>query len=180
MRVKIQRTPKIKLCRGALGSAILAVALLAACGNNTVQRAPASTSGTGRITTDTRVSVQSTTPPTTVGANAPTTPASPTAGLQESPTSKPTGSSARGRAVAVARRKIARHTGISAASLKLVSVRPKTWPDSSLGCPRPGTMYSQIVTPGYIVVLKSKGTRYEVHTGRGTQATICTPKYLNK
>lgn len=38
-------------------------------------------------------------------------------------------------------------------------VTPMTWPDASLGCPEIGVMYIQVVTPGFQILLRGKGTR---------------------
>lgn len=45
-------------------------------------------------------------------------------------------------------------------SIKLVSAQPTTWPDAALGMPEPGKMYAQMMTPGSIVTLEARGTRY--------------------
>src|SRR5437879_7524869 len=44
----------------------------------------------------------------------------------------------------------AAHLGVSRVDLQVQQVEAREWSDSSLGCPRPGLMYSQIVTPGYL------------------------------
>jgi len=46
------------------------------------------------------------------------------------------------------------------------------WPDSSLGCPRKGVSYLQVITPGYLVSLTANGKVYTVHVGAGN-AVIC-------
>jgi len=40
----------------------------------------------------------------------------------------------------------------------------KSWSDTSLGCPRPGMFYAQVITPGYLITLEVKGEKYEYHT----------------
>jgi hypothetical protein len=37
-----------------------------------------------------------------------------------------------------------------------------TWPDGSIGCPRPGQMYTQAVVPGYRVIV-TDGTREVIY-----------------
>jgi hypothetical protein len=39
----------------------------------------------------------------------------------------------------------------------------KDWPDSSLGCPQPGMAYLQVITPGYLIVLRALGNDYMYH-----------------
>jgi hypothetical protein len=44
------------------------------------------------------------------------------------------------------------------------SVEAVQWRDSSLGCPRPGMNYLQVITPGYLIRLEAGGEIYEYHT----------------
>ena len=62
---------------------------------------------------------------------------------------------------------------ISTDLIRLVSVEPKEWPDTSLGCPEPGKMYAQVVTPGFRVVLAVEEREYEYHTDRGETVVFC-------
>jgi len=57
--------------------------------------------------------------------------------------------------------------------IEVVSVERVTWPDTSLGCPEPGKMYAQVLTPGYRIVLKAGGKTYEYHTDTRSHFTIC-------
>jgi len=52
----------------------------------------------------------------------------------------------------------------SAESVQVVSVEAVDWSDSSLGCPKTGMMYAQVITPGYKIVLESGGRTYNFHT----------------
>ncbi len=64
---------------------------------------------------------------------------------------------------------IARELGVSVDAVNVVSVMPQTWPDSALGCPQPGMLYAQVLTPGFQVVVDSGGAQIEFHTDeRGT------------
>ena len=49
------------------------------------------------------------------------------------------------------------------------------WSDSSLGCPEPGKMYSQVITPGYRIMLKSGDMTYEYHANQGDRVVYCGP-----
>ena len=61
---------------------------------------------------------------------------------------------------------VASEASVTAADLTLVNLQPMEWPDSSLGCPQPDTMYMQVITPGYQLTLKdANGTTYAIHTG---------------
>jgi len=58
----------------------------------------------------------------------------------------------------------------------ILSSEPVQWSDTSLGCPQPGMMYAQVITPGYHFVLEAEGKEYQVHTDQtGNTIVICTP-----
>ena len=54
---------------------------------------------------------------------------------------------------------------ISDEAVKLVQAEAILWSDSSLGCPKPGMMYAQVITPGYQIVLEYAGKQYDYHVG---------------
>ena len=64
--------------------------------------------------------------------------------------------------------------GVSPDQLVIIAVEARDWPDSSLGCPQPGRAYSQIVTPGYRLVVQANGQQYDYHTNRTTMIIRCT------
>ncbi len=56
----------------------------------------------------------------------------------------------------------------------VLSIEPVNWPDASLGCPQPGMMYAQVISPGYRIVLEAGGEQYDLHTDQtGQKAIIC-------
>lgn len=55
----------------------------------------------------------------------------------------------------------------------VVSAEEVTWPDTSLGCPQPGRMYTQILTPGYKIVLREEGKSYSYHASTLEQVFLC-------
>ena len=65
--------------------------------------------------------------------------------------------------LARAKKDFAKRRGISDEKILLKHAEAVTWPDSSLGCPLPGRMYAQVVTPGYRLVLSDGTTDYEYH-----------------
>ena len=67
----------------------------------------------------------------------------------------------------------ASHLGVSKDQLSVAQVQAQQWPDSSLGCPQPGQLYSQIVTPGYLVRISGSGTELEYHTDTRARVTLC-------
>jgi hypothetical protein len=67
----------------------------------------------------------------------------------------------------------ASHLGVSRDTLQVEQVQQREWPDSSLGCPQPGQLYSQVVTPGYLVVINAAGKRLEYHTDDRARVMLC-------
>ncbi len=76
-------------------------------------------------------------------------------------------------AVTAAVELLAREVGCAPGEIEVVDVTPVTWPDSSLGCPVPGMMYLQVLTPGYRIRLLHGGQEYLMHTDRGKHAMRC-------
>lgn len=56
----------------------------------------------------------------------------------------------------------------------LTSSERMQWSDASLGCPREGFGYAQVITPGYKLVFELEGESYPVHTNAdGSHMVIC-------
>ncbi len=71
---------------------------------------------------------------------------------------------------------LAAELGISSEKVTIHSFEPVEWSDASLGCPQPGMMYAQVITPGYRFLLQAEGKEYEVHTDQtGQSVAICQP-----
>ena len=68
------------------------------------------------------------------------------------------------RLLAKARDILANRLSVSPADLEFVSQEAVRWPDTSLGCPQPGFMYSKVIVPGYRFTFSHNGSLYEVHT----------------
>lgn len=56
---------------------------------------------------------------------------------------------------------------VSSEEVEVVEVEEVEWPDTSLGCPQPGMVYAQVITPGWRVVLRVNDEAYEYHSGAG-------------
>ncbi len=82
-------------------------------------------------------------------------------------------------ATAVARQTLAAELGCQPEALCVVGVEPVEWPDSALGCPEPGMMYMQVITPGFRVILEQAGQRYVLHTDQGRRAVHCPQSEAN-
>jgi hypothetical protein len=77
-------------------------------------------------------------------------------------------------AIAAAGRDLQHRLGLADGSAVVVySLTLQDWPNSGLGCPAPGMMYAEVITPGYLIVLQAEGKSYEYHTDRGKHAVLC-------
>ena len=65
---------------------------------------------------------------------------------------------------AMAKEDLARRLDVSIQQIEVLSAEYVEWPDASLGCPQPGMMYAQVITPGYRIILSASGENYEYHT----------------
>jgi hypothetical protein len=68
---------------------------------------------------------------------------------------------------------MAQEFGIEVDAIQVLSVEPITWPDGSLGCPKPGMMYTQMLTDGFRVRLAGGAEEAEYHTDQSTNAVRC-------
>jgi hypothetical protein len=73
-----------------------------------------------------------------------------------------------------ARLALARELKLEFDEVEIVSAEPQTWPDSSLGCPKPGEMAAQVITFGYAMIFKSPRGNYRVHA-TDNYAVVCGP-----
>jgi hypothetical protein len=77
-------------------------------------------------------------------------------------------------AVMAAVRFLAMQLDLPPEAIRVVAWEPVDWPDAALGCPEPGKVYAQILTPGYVVFLEARGETFRVHTDR-TGERACRP-----
>ena len=72
----------------------------------------------------------------------------------------------------LARQELAARLNVQAAEITLVAMRRASWPDASLGCPRRGEQYAQVVTSGFVIELAHGD---EVHTYHASpdRAMLC-------
>jgi hypothetical protein len=74
-----------------------------------------------------------------------------------------------------ARADLAARLGVPSESIAVKSAKTVEWPDASLGCPKPGVMYAQVITPGVLIVLTANGKDYGYH-GNLTRVFLCENK----
>jgi len=65
---------------------------------------------------------------------------------------------------------------MSETDIAVKQVKSVEWPDTSLGCPQPGMMYAQMVTPGYEIILTAGGKDYVYHSDRKSRVVYCPSK----
>ncbi len=75
--------------------------------------------------------------------------------------------------VAPAKADLATRLGVEADELEVVSAEEVTWPDGSLGCPKPGLSYTQALVDGSKVVLGHEERVYVYHAGDDDQPFLC-------
>ena len=132
-----------------LAAGVLAVSLLAGCGDDTETGSGTSAPPGGTSTVD---DTPSSTDPSDGGP--------PRTGQAD---------------VAVA--DLAARLDVEADDVVVVSVDAVTWRDSSLGCPQRGFQYMQVLTEGVRIVLEVDGTRYSYHGGASGDPFYCaTPE----
>lgn len=72
-----------------------------------------------------------------------------------------------------ARQDLAKRLSVAQAEITLIDVRAVTWGNSSLGCAQKGMVYSDVLTPGFLVILRSGNSQYEYHAGSDQVPSFC-------
>jgi hypothetical protein len=72
-----------------------------------------------------------------------------------------------------AKQDLAQRLGIDASAIEVVEVDAVTWPDTSLGCPKPGMMYPQVLVEGVLVQLRANGQIYRYHGDGQRRLFLC-------
>lgn len=68
---------------------------------------------------------------------------------------------------------LAEREGIDTDAIVVQAAEFVTWPDASLGCPRPGQFYAQVITEGYRIVLRTEARDYAYHGATGRAPVLC-------
>jgi len=77
------------------------------------------------------------------------------------------------KAVEQAKIDLAQRKGIAKEKIVLIRVDDVDWPDTSLGCPEPGKVYAQVITPGYKILLSDGQDEYEYHSDKENNVVYC-------
>lgn len=64
-------------------------------------------------------------------------------------------------------------TDAKRSQVEVLRAEAVTWRNSSLGCPEPGMMYSQVLTEGYWIVLGHAGREHDYRARRGGSFLLC-------
>ena len=62
---------------------------------------------------------------------------------------------------------------VEPADVVVVSTESVTWNDGSLGCPKPGVSYIQMIIQGYRVIVEAGGQRYDYRAGSSGEPKRC-------
>lgn len=93
----------------------------------------------------------------------PTTPTEPATVAPASPSPPPSTPPVIPKAAEAARADLASRLHVAEEDILVRRVESVTWRDSSLGCPKPGQGYLQVLTPGFRIFLEVQGQTYEYH-----------------
>jgi hypothetical protein len=77
------------------------------------------------------------------------------------------------RLAELATAELADQLAVETEEIELIETEAVQWPDSSLGCPQPGMMYAQVITPGYRLMLEVDGQVYVFHTDSSQRVVRC-------
>jgi hypothetical protein len=71
---------------------------------------------------------------------------------------------------------LAQETGADRDDIKVVRAEAVVWNDGSLGCPKPGEFYIQVLMSGYWVVLEVEAQEYDYRANDAGYFTLCEGK----
>lgn len=72
-----------------------------------------------------------------------------------------------------AKQDLAGRVDAESGTIEVVRAERITWPDGSLGCPRPGMLYTQALVRGYFIQLRAGDRHWNYHGGRGGPPQLC-------
>ena len=75
--------------------------------------------------------------------------------------------------IKMAKDDLAQRLSVEISQIRVLDARDVVWPNSSLGCPQPGMLYAEVLTPGYLILLNVNGQEYEYHAGKNSDAFYC-------
>jgi hypothetical protein len=72
-----------------------------------------------------------------------------------------------------AKEDLAQRLPIATTEISLAKAEEVVWSNGSLGCPQPGMVYAEVLTPGYLILLKASKNDFEYHTDLQDAITFC-------
>ena len=79
-----------------------------------------------------------------------------------------------GEAEIAARMRLSATLGITEQAFTVYSTESLDWSNASLGCPKTGYSYAQVITPGYKITFDVGGIHYRIHTNLdGSSTALC-------
>ena len=111
-------------------------------------------------------------------SEAPSLPVRPSPSLDLPPTVPPSGAPVTGEVpesiLQAVQAQLAKDVpGVDLSAATVVVAEAVEWNDGSLGCPEPGMVYTQVITPGYHVVISADGTEYDYRATDAGQVRLC-------
>ena len=62
----------------------------------------------------------------------------------------------------------AQRAGVAPSDVQVVSSSAQTWSDGSLGCPKPGESYIQVMVDGFQIIVSAGGRTYDYRTSQNS------------
>ncbi len=78
-------------------------------------------------------------------------------------------------AVLLAEQDFAKISGLNKSQIVYDKLEKVEWSDNSLGCPKEGNVYAQVITPGYRVIFSYNLQQVVYHTDLGRKFIMCQP-----
>lgn len=78
-------------------------------------------------------------------------------------------------AVQAAEARLANEQGVPVPDIRVVAVTPKDWSNACLGISQPDVMCAEVITPGYEVVLETKGQVFVFRTDSNGAVVMPAP-----
>ncbi|MGE5532382.1 MAG: hypothetical protein ACM3VW_09725, partial [Bacteroidota bacterium] len=76
--------------------------------------------------------------------------------------------------IGIAQSELAQRLGVSPDQVSIERFEARNWRDSSLGCPQAGATYTQVVTPGYYILLRHGADVFEYHSDCSGRVAYCS------
>ncbi len=72
-----------------------------------------------------------------------------------------------------ARADLAKRLDIPEDGVQVESARQVQWRSGAMGCPKKGMQYTQVVTPGFLIILEAGGDSFRYHAGMKKSPFLC-------